>query len=56
MSATKHLADRSCQAFSSGETTSRTMETQLKRTAVAQPMSPAKNMNSTMWMAKTANL
>lgn len=32
------------------------METQLKMMAVAQPRMPAKNMNSTMWIAKTANL
>ncbi len=32
------------------------METQLKMMATAQPMMPAKNMNSTTWMAKTANL
>jgi hypothetical protein len=33
-----------------------TMETQLKRMAVAQPRMPAKNRNSTRWIAKTANL
>ena len=38
------------------ETTSFTMETQLKMMAVAQPRMPAKNMNSTTWTAKTANL
>ena len=38
------------------ETTSFTMETQLKRIAVAQPRMPAKNMNSTTWTARTANL
>jgi hypothetical protein len=31
------------------------METQLKRTAAAHPRMPAKNMNSTRWIAKTAN-
>ena len=38
------------------EITSFTMETQLKRMAVAQPRMPAKNRNSTRWIAKTANL
>ena len=35
--------------------TSPTMETQLKTTAIAQPMIPAKNMNSTRYMAQSAN-
>jgi hypothetical protein len=32
------------------------METQLKMMATEQPRMPAKNMNSTTWIAKTANL
>jgi hypothetical protein len=32
------------------------MEIQLKMMAAEQPMMPAKNMNSTRWIAKTANL